>query len=400
MVIIQSITDKDRIYVIDLLRGISIVGILFVNMLDFHSPFLYLESDYWENKVDFYTYALIDIFAQGNFYPLFAFLFGFGSFILMNRAKHKGISFLALFTRRMTFLLILGIFHAFLIWHGDILITYAVCGFLLLLVYKWSGKALLRLSLGLYTISYGLLGLLMLLIEVVSTDSTIVKTNVAKVNESIAIYSSGSYSELFTLRFNDWLSVNGPPNMIFIFLSVFPCILAGMAFAKLGWLTNLEVYRHKLSIMFLVSFPSGLVFKLIPYLWEHNYAGKFIQDSIGGPLLTLAIITGVTLLYDQSAKFRKISFPFTRLGRMSLTNYLMHSIVCTLIFYSYGLGFYGEVGAFTGSMLAVLIILFQLLFSKFWFQYFKMGPIEYVWRMTTYRDKPSFKREKEIDAIR
>ena len=400
MIVIQSIPDKDRIYLIDLLRGISIVGILFVNMLDFHSPFLYLESDYWENKADFYTYALIDIFAQGNFYPLFAFLFGFGSFILMNRAEHRGISFPALFTRRMIFLLLLGMLHAFLIWHGDILITYAVCGFILLLVYKWSGKALLRLSLGLYTISYGLLGMLMLLIELVSTDSTTVKTNVSKVNESISIYSSGSYADIFTLRFNDWLAVNGPPNMIFIFLSVFPCILAGMAFAKLGWLTNLEDCRRKQLNIFLVSFPIGLVFKIIPYLWEHNYASKFVQDSFGGPLLSLAIITGVTLLYEQSAKIRKISYPFIRLGRMSLTNYLMHSFVCTLIFYSYGLGFYGEVGAFTGSMLAVLIILFQLLFSKYWFQYFKMGPIEYVWRMTTYRDKPSFKREKEFDATR
>lgn len=123
-----------------------------------------------------------------------------------------------------------------------------------------------------------------------------------------------------------------------------------------------------------------------------------MQDSFGGPLLTLAIITGITLFYDKSPKLRKIAVPFVRLGRMSLTNYLMHSIICTLLFYSYGLGLYGDVGAFMGSILALLIVLFQLVFAKYWLRYFRMGPIEYVWRIVTYWDKPSFKREKEFDA--
>ncbi len=384
---------------IDFLRGISIVGILLVNMLDFHSPLLYLESDYWENKLDLYTYALIDIFAQGNFYPLFAFLFGFGTVILMNRSVQKGISFPALFTRRMIFLLLLGMIHAFLIWHGDILITYAICGFLLLLVYRLKGKTLLHLSVWLYTIPYGVLGLLMLLIELLTPTSELLKTNFSKINEVIAIYSSGSFAEIFSLRFNEWATANGMPNVILVILSVFPCILAGMAFAKLGWLTNLTNHQRKLKIIFLISLPAGLILKIFPYLSGPNYASKFFQDFFGGPLLTLAIITGVTLIYEKSQKVRKLAVPFVRLGRMSLTNYLMHSILCTLIFYSYGLGLYGEVGAFMGTLLAVLIILFQLIFTKYWLRFFRMGPIEYGWRIITYWDKPpSFKWEKKYDT--
>lgn len=398
MVDLQSITDQNRIHVIDFLRGISIVGILLVNMLDFHSPFLYLEYDYWQSKVDFYTYALIDIFAQGNFYPLFAFLFGFGTVILMNRAEQKGTSFPALFTRRMIFLLLLGMIHAFLIWHGDILITYAICGFLLLLVYRLKGKTLLHLSVWLYTIPYGIFGLLILLLELLTPTSGLLNTDFSKINKAIEIYSSGTFTEIFSLRFNDWAAVNGLPNMIFIFLSVFPCILAGMAFAKLEWISNLKVHYKKIRIMFLVSLPVGLILKMYPYLSSQNYASEFLQDSFGGPLLTMAIITGITLLYEKSPKVRKIAVPFVRLGRMSLTNYLMHSIICTIIFYSYGLGLYGDVGALMGSFLAVLIILFQLVFAKYWLLYFRMGPIEYVWRIVTYGDKPSFKQEKEVDA--
>ena len=383
---------------IDFLRGISIVGILLVNMLDFHSPFLYLEYDYWDNKADFYTYAFIDIFAQGNFYPLFAFLFGFGAFILLSRAEQRGVSFPALFTRRMIFLLLLGMIHAFLIWHGDILITYAVCGFFLLLVYKFTGKTLLRLSIWLYTIPYGILGMLMLLVELLSPASTIVKTDLTKLNEAIDIYSSGSFMEIFSYRFAEWSAVNGFPNMILLFLSVFPCILAGMAFAKLGWLANAQVHQKKLLTIFLITLPVGLMLKLSPYLFGYTYTSEFIQDFFGGPLLTLAIITGVTVLYEKSTKLKRIASPFVRLGRMSLTNYLMHSLIGTLIFYSYGLGLYGEVGAFMGSLLAVLIILFQLVFTKYWLRYFKMGPIEYGWRIVTYWDKPSFKREKEYNT--
>lgn len=398
MIDLQSIKDQNRIHVIDFLRGISIVGILLVNMLDFHSPFLYLEYDYWENKVDRYTYALIDILAQGNFYPLFAFLFGFGAVILINRAEQKGISFPALFSRRMIFLLLLGMIHAFLIWHGDILITYAVCGLLLLLVYRLSGKTLLKISIWLYAFPYGILGMLMLLIEFVDSAPDLIKTNISKVNEAITIYSSGSFMEIFSYRFNEWVTVNASFNTIFIFLSVFPCILAGMAFAKLEWLTNLKVHQKKLLIIFFVSLPIGLILKMYPYLSNHNYASVFMQDTFGGPLLTLAIITGLTLFYDKSPKLRKIAVPFVRLGRMSLTNYLMHSIICTLLFYSYGLGLYGDVGAFMGSILALMIVLFQLVFAKYWLRYFRMGPIEYIWRIVTYWDKPSFKREKEIDA--
>ena len=391
----QSLADQQRIQVIDFLRGIAIIGILQVNMLDFHSPFLEIEYDYWENKADFYTYALIDILAQGNFYPLFAFLFGFGAFILLSRAEQRGMSVPALFTRRMVCLLFLGIIHAFLIWHGDILINYAVCGFLILPFYKFKGQTLLRLSVWLYMIPYGILGLLLFLAELVSQGTNGLETDFTKVNEVIHIYSDGSFSEIFSLRVSEWMAVNGLPNMFFIFLSIFPCMMAGIAFAKLGWLANPKAHRKNLIIMFLISLPLGLLAKMFPYLWAQNYASQFAQDFFGGPLLALAIITGVTLFYEKSPKLRKMAHPFAQLGRMSLTNYLMHSFIGTFIFYSYGLGLYGEVGAFMGSILAFVIILIQLIFTKYWFQYFKMGPIEYVWRIITYADKPSFRQEQK-----
>ena len=196
----HSVSRSERLTVIDLLRGVAILGILLVNMIDFHTPFLYLQADYWSGA-DYITYALVDVLAQGSFYPMFAFLFGFGAILLMERTIKKGISFPLFFSRRMAFLLLVGIIHAFVIWHGDILISYAICGWFILLVYKLSGKALLKMAVLLYTIPYGLLGSLTILSSVMFPDEMAVETDWAKAREAVQVYGSGSVSDIFSFRF-------------------------------------------------------------------------------------------------------------------------------------------------------------------------------------------------------
>ena len=382
----RSIAESNRLTVIDLLRGIAILGILLVNMIDFHSPFLYMQADYWDGA-DFYTYAFVDIFAQGNFYPMFAFLFGFGAVLLMNRTMEKGMSFPLLFSRRMAFLLLVGVFHAFVIWHGDILITYAICGWFILLVYKLSGKALLILSVLLYTIPYGLLGFLSILISFIDPAAAQLKTDWDSAAESIRVYGNGSISDIFAFRFEEWMAVNGSMNFILLFMTIFPCMLAGMAFAQLGWLSDAAGNRKKLQVMFWFSVILGLGLKIYPYFEGFNMGSLIMQDSFGGPILALAYITGITLLYDRFSPFRKLTEPFVPIGRMSMTNYLTQSIFWTLIFYSYGLGFYGQIGMLTGTILAIFFIALQAVFSAYWLKSFRMGPVEYVWRLATYGRK-------------
>lgn len=393
----RSIAESNRLMIIDLLRGIAILGILLVNMIDFHSPFLYMQADYWDGA-DFYTYAFVDIFAQGNFYPMFAFLFGFGAVLLMKRTMEKGMSFPLLFSRRMSFLLLVGVFHAFVIWHGDILITYAICGWFILLVYKLSGKALLVLSVLLYTIPYGLLGFLSILFSVLDPAAAQLKTDWDSAAESVRVYGNGSISDIFAFRFEEWMTVNGSMNFILLFLTIFPCMLAGMAFAKLSWLSDAAGNWKKLKGMFWASIIMGLGLKIYPYFGGFNMGSLIMQDSFGGPILALAYITGITLLYNRFTPFRKLTEPFVPLGRMSMTNYLTQSIFWTLIFYSYGLGFYGQIGMLTGTILAIFFIALQALFSAYWLKSFRMGPVEYVWRLATYGRKQPFRiadNEKE-----
>ncbi len=145
--------EKNRTISIDVLRGFALLGILLVNMPTFHSPFLYLDSfTYWPSQLDQFFSNMVELFAQANFYPLFAFLFGYGAMIIAERSQMKGINFPSFFARRLTILLIIGCIHAFLIWNGDILITYAITGLFFIFFYQLSGKALLRWGMIIYFI--------------------------------------------------------------------------------------------------------------------------------------------------------------------------------------------------------------------------------------------------------
>lgn len=123
--------QRDRIVAIDIIRGISIFGIFLVNMMSFHSPLLYVDPHTrWHQGLEKYTYRFIDVFAEGSFYPLFALLFGYSFVLFREKVVGQGMNFTVLALRRLFFLLVVGIIHAFFIWHGDILIQYSILGFI------------------------------------------------------------------------------------------------------------------------------------------------------------------------------------------------------------------------------------------------------------------------------
>ena len=163
---------ENRIVSLDMIRGVAILGIFLVNMLSFHSPFLYIDPlEWWQEPVDRGIYIFIDIFVQASFYPLFSILFGYGLILLWERTVQKGLHFYPIIIRRLSLLLIVGLAHAFLIWHGDILFNYALLGFIFLLFNRLSGKGMLIMGSILYLIPNLLLFGLLLLMVMMMTDS-------------------------------------------------------------------------------------------------------------------------------------------------------------------------------------------------------------------------------------
>ncbi|WP_042350523.1 DUF418 domain-containing protein [Bacillus massiliigorillae] len=394
----QSIQESERIQSIDILRGFSILGIFFVNMPAFFSPvYYYNPATYWKSTSDKFLNGIVDFFAQASFYPLFAFLFGYGAIILAKRLRIKELSFPIYFSRRLVILLLFGCIHAFVLWHGDILITYAICGFFFLLFWKCKGKTLLLTGILIYVFVYGTMIFGIAAIEKFDDSASMLASlkNTQAIESSLQVYSNGSFTEIFSHRFNDWYLVNGPSNLWLLVSAILPLIMIGAGFAKQKWLENVKVHNKLLVSLSIFSFIGGVVCKLLPFFnGKLPYTRMLIQDYFGGPLLALFYITIIVLLVENRRIYTVLK-PFSYVGRMSISNYLLQSLVCTTIFYSYGLGLYGQISFTMGFCLVILLYSLQMFASKWWLKTYKFGPVEYIWRWGTYGHKPSMKKRAE-----
>ena len=398
----MPLSERERIVSIDILRGFAILGIFLVNMPALFSPFLYLNPEtYWKEGIDQTLHAFVDIFGQASFYPLFAFLFGYGAIMIAERSKIKELSFPRLFVRRLFILLVFGCIHAFLIWHGDILITYAITGFMFMLFYKCKGKTLLITGLLVYVIPFALLSSLSFLTLLLSDmNASELLYNEEAVLASLKVYSEGSFSEITSQRIQDWMYTNGPANAWLLIINILPLMLLGAAFAKQGWLVDVKKNKKLLTRLMFVGLIGGLFLKVLPYIYGLNFANLLIQDQFGGPLLALFYMTFFVLILQNRAIYKLLK-PLANVGRMSISNYLLQSIVFTWIFYGYGFGLYGDISYVFGFVLVFVFYSVQIILSKWWLARYQYGPVEYIWRWGTYGQKPNFKRERneENEAI-
>ena len=374
---------NNRVLSIDVLRGISLFGILVVNMLSFHSPYLYVNSPFELSKssMDDGIIAIIDIFFQASFYPLFSFLFGYSLLLLKNSCDKKGISFVPVALRRLTFLLMIGIIHAFFIWHGDILINYAVLAFLFLLFISLDGRKLFYIGTSLLLVPNILLTLLFSVMNETAPE-TIFQTDDLKIEEVTNNYKSGSFIDVTTQRFEDWYYVNNVGNSIFFLISIFPMFLLGAAFYKLQFFQKSFISKLKGWGIFFGMI--GLLIKCGPFMFGQRLDLEFAQDALGGPILSLSYIFLITY-FCEKFNDNKIWRYLQQIGKMSISNYLLQSVVATFIFYGYGLGFYGEITVTQGTMLAIFIYSIQMIVSNHWLKKHTYGPVEKLWRDITYK---------------
>ncbi|WP_461610503.1 DUF418 domain-containing protein [Cytobacillus kochii] len=382
----QSLNENRRIHSIDAMRGFALFGILIVNFLSFHSPYTHIDPfNYWDKAGDSTVFPIIDVFFQASFYPLFSLLFGYGVMILKERAELKGVHSPLLLARRFLFLLIIGLCHALFIWHGDILVTYAIAGFALILFIELSGKLLILLGLLIYIIPNLLLvGVLFLTLFIEPDLSVMMTTSVADI---VQVYQSGTWLEIVRQNIDDWLMNNNLATMPILMISILPLFLIGAGLRKLQVVEKLEQRRMTAFVLMIVFLTTGYLIKLLPYFISTNLAMQYIQDIFGGPLV--AVGYSLLILVLVNSKIGMITKPLQTIGRLSMTNYLMQSIVATCLFYSYGFGLYGNVSLLTGTVIALILYVCQIVLSMIWMKYFVYGPFEWCWRWFTYWQKPS-----------
>ncbi|MFC4403215.1 DUF418 domain-containing protein [Gracilibacillus xinjiangensis] len=384
---IAPLQEKQRLIWIDAARGFAVFGIFIVNLPTFNGPyFLYGNGmNYWGEGEPGIWQAIIDIFFQASFYSLFSFLFGFGMQIIFENLRNKGISPRKTMARRQVLLLVVGIVHAFIIWYGDILISYSIVGFLLLLFMYRKNITLVVWSICLLFIPALLLtGLLYLARDYMTL------VNAAAIEASYQSFGAGSWNDIFRQNLTNWLYSNDIFNLLFTVANLLPIFLIGVIFARKKWLHDLQAHHHTLRTIWVLSFVLFIVFKAGPYLMGNPLWLSIMQDTLGGTSSAIFYVVSISLIYK---KIPSILDKFAYVGKMALSNYLFQSVIGVLLFYSIGFGLYGDLNPFQTILVAFIVFPVQIVLSYLWLKKFKRGPLEWVWRSLTYRSNLANKRK-------
>ncbi len=400
---LTPVAASERIETLDVLRGVALFGILTVNMVGFSWPpeMMLMRQLFWETRTDAIADGFIRFLAEGKFYPLFAFLFGLGAAIQLERAASCGANFTSRFCRRMLTLLGFGLAHGLLLWEGDILVWYAIGGFLLLpfrnrqprTLLIWGVLCWLIPVLLILLIWVGLVGLSFVpqLAEGIQKQLvTESEASARQIEEIIRVFSQGSYAEVFSARAGNvcyaWLMG------IFYAPGILAMFLLGLYAGKRHIFRDLEAHVGCLRRVFIwgliVGLPANLLFTIgmaASDLSDVHFGWLLCQAlvGLGGPAQSLAYAAGITLLLRQDAWKRWLTL-IAAPGRMALSNYIFQSLICTTIFYSYGLGLFGSMGRAAGLGLTVAIYVSQVGLSRWWLNRFQFGPLEWLWRSITY----------------
>ncbi len=394
--VIGPVLRQERIETIDILRGMAILGILIVNMGLFSRPENLPAHQLWPNAVDGTVERLILFFAQEKFKALFSFLFGLGLAVQMMRAEARGARFLPLYARRLCVLFLIGVAHFLLLWDGDILHDYAQNGFLLLLFRRRSPKILLVGASILLAIPMFFCGLRTYYSiarrvnpQLMSWFSYETKADDQQaIDETRRIYSSGTYAEMIEIRARELPGDVTPDIDDAYVLAIFLLgLYAGRRRifhdipAHLPFIRRVQRWGLMIGVAGNVGFAVGGSFDPSPTSVMQNVGRMCLVFA--APAMTFFYVSTIILL-TQGEAWRQRLAPLAAVGRMALSNYLLQSLICTMIFYSYGLALFCKVRPSLGLLLTITIFLIQIPLSVWWLRRFQFGPIEWLWRSLTY----------------
>jgi uncharacterized protein len=380
------IQPQDRTIIVDVLRGFALFGVLlgnFSGMLsnDVPQPIIDSHATSFDHLLD----QLHTIFIENKFMTLFSILFGYGFGVIMERLEKKNINSTPFFIRRMFWLFVIGCINlAF--WNGDVLHIYAMTGIFLLLFRKHSNKFILLFSVFFLLILPAAIRFYQQYVLSYSVDGESI------VNGYYQAYKFGSVKQVITSNYktypfqwiNTWVEWRDMSETLGRFLLGY-YILRRQFLAKLD--ENISFIKKVWNWTLLVTviyIPLQVLDDKKMIFFPRSVLYPFIK--VGILSMTIFYATSVVQLYSKQ-KAIWLTDIFRNLGRMTLTNYLMETILYVLLFYNVGFGLLGEF-SFGIIWLASFVVYFlQGLFSKWWLTKFYYGPAEWVWRQLTYRKR-------------
>lgn len=407
-------SSAERIGTLDFLRGIAILGILVMNIESFSypdpwSPFKNGFSRPEDHTVRFWVYFL----AQGKFFSMFTLLFGVGFYVFLERLEAKGLGLKALdiYARRLLWLFVIGVIHAYMIWDGDVLYHYAVCGFLIFPFRSFTIRQLLMvlcipIAILLFNDYQRTLRTQNSFLsyekaieksedertadEQRTIDQWVRKTTEGKSEMKVDETPRQTLLESWVANAEHTRVHKGAILYQGILFRTLIMMILGILLYKSGIFKDYRSVRYywPLTITLLIL---ALVINYHRYQhWTYDYYHPvtniwkgwlftFPKETLG--LAYILVFNGLYQKWLKNSKFKIISTA----GKMALTNYIFQSILCGLIFYGYGLGKYNEYSRSELLLIVVMIWVIQLGLSWWWMKRFSQGPLERAWRKLTYK---------------
>ncbi len=426
---VGPVTGRERFASMDVIRGVALFGILLMNIFGFGyavgwteylDPVTRVGADYW-------VWFVMVFALEGTQRTLFSLLFGAGVILLTSRMEERGAGLFTadIFYRRNIWLIAFGMIHAYLLlWDGDILYYYGIVALFLFPLRNLSPRKLILTSLAAFlamsmVYNYDKSERFNAFAEYTEAQEILadggeldedqeeavekweeeVKDHVAdeeKIQERIDNHT-GSYWKTFMHHVPYLTKYHGNETYIYMFLDGFSVMVLGMALFKLGFLT-LRRPSSDYWIMAAVGYGIGLSVSW----WEVNHIVSndfdmlrmaetwptYDMGRLGNGLGHL----GLLLLFVRSGALSWLQSSLAAVGRMALTNYIMHSVIAMFVFLGVGFGMYGQFSRIELYYVVLGIVVFQLIISPIWLKYYRFGPLEWVWRSLTYMKRPQLRR--------
>jgi uncharacterized protein len=430
---VKPVAASDRIKSIDAIRGVALLGILMMNI-----PGFGINWDFWyqiltgpREGADYKTFAVVFTFFEGTMRGLFSMLFGAGMVLFMQNKQDVpgGPPVSEYYYRRLMWLVLFGLFNAFiLLWQGDILFFYGLCGMLLFPFRKFHPKWLIVIALVCMSIT----------MVKWQWDWNETRTKRKAYNEAKAAQNDkkeltgdqqgaiatweeieknqkpdtlwsnrnlrkmrGDYGTIFTYFIprnsggEVWYMYNGVWDMLMM-------MFFGMALYLLGFFSNklrTSTYFMWLLIGYGVGIPIGWVL-LDNAMYSTGHFSDYVDSmriphNVFGEFRRVFLTIGhasLVMLVFRSRIVPWLMKALANVGQMAFTNYLMQSIICTWFFYGYGFGNYNKLRFHQLYYVVISVWIFQLIFSTIWLRYFRFGPFEWLWRSLTYWKKQPMKK--------
>lgn len=391
---------SERIFTMDAIRGFALLGIFIMNFPVFNTAFFqgfdgtHLWPEWWDRTAE----TLREVLFSGKFNSMFSLLFAVGFMLQLERLESRDPARATrIYLRRLAWLFVFGLIHAFVLWPGDILHMYALFG-VLLFALRCAPDRLLWLLFASCLALPAALGIFRALTSTPEGLEALMAALGQRVAANNAAYGMGSFADAVAenaamMRF----FYTYPPvllNLLEFYAQIFTTVALGVMLARRRFFENaaahLPLVRRVQWCALGLGLATGAVygywlsttadlFTPTPFNTVANVAYSFCRVAI------MAFYVATIVRAAHSDRWKPWLVPVATAGRMPLTNYLLQTLIGTFVFYGWGLGFWGTVGPALDLVLAIgIFFAIQVPFSAFWLRRFRMGPMEYLWRALTY----------------